>query len=149
MGAGTGTRVEEGYIWCTTEQIQLYLDDESPIEIGVNYDVIDAKAMENDVIRQMVGYLISVYEISTSSDEGELKDIAAKLTAAHIGLARQGSTIGMDIAHWTARRMNEAWSALQRIFINQSLQNVTEKNVPLWQRLIMAKSRERSIIPSI
>ena len=137
------------YLWCTTEQIQLYLDDKSTIQVADNYDEADAQLMENAVVRRIVGYLVSVYEITTSSDEDELKDIAAKLTAAHIGLARSGSTIGLEVADWTRRRMNEGWADLKRIFINQSLQNITVKSVPLWLRLIMAKSRERAIIPNV
>lgn len=137
------------YLWCTTAQIQLYLDDKSPIKIGTSYDEADAQLMENAVVRQIIGYLVSVYEITTASDEDELKDIAAKLTAANIGLARSGSTIGMEVADWTERRMNEGWSDLQRIFINQSLQNVTAKSVPFWKRLMMAKSRERAIVPNV
>lgn len=141
------------YMWCTREAIQKYLDRESTIRIGTtdgsNYSHQDAKAMENDVVREVVAYLDSVYVMTISDSSALLIAHIAKLTAAQIGMARLGASMGNDLTPWTERYKNEAWAALSRYVINHNLSHVTKRTVPFWQRLMYAKSRERSIIPNV
>lgn len=144
------------YTWCTREDIQTYLDEESTITIGsagsdATFDEVTAKRLENDVVTEIVTYLSAVFNLSAASESDILVANAAKLTAAQIGMGRQASSIGVEVAHWTIRLENKTWASLQRIFISQSLSGtaITAKNVPLWQRLLMAKTRERSIVPNV
>ena len=145
------------YLWCTTQDIQAYLDDESTIVIGSandtssNFDETTAKRLENHVVEVIVEYLVAVYTITNTSSANILIVSASQLTAAQIGFGRFASSIGNEPAHWTIRLENRVWAVLQRIFVSQSLSGtgITAKSVPFWKRLIMAKTRERSIIPNV
>lgn len=136
------------YLWGTMAGIQIYLDDESTIQIGDNYDDADAQIVENAIVREVVEYLSPVYVISESDSSALLGDQVNKLTAAQIGIARMGSTLGNDLAPWTLRLQNQAWAVLMRGFVSQSLTGILTKDVPLWKRFLLAKSRERAIIPN-
>jgi hypothetical protein len=154
MGTGTGTQAqgaEYSYLWTTTAEIQGYLDAESIITIGVSgtYTEADAMTLENGVVNDIVSYLSPFFILTAETVSPLLADIAAKLTAAQIGLARMGSSMGSQPADWTYRLMNQGWAALQRIAISQSLPGVTAKTVSLENRLIMSKIRERSLIASV
>lgn len=145
------------YIWCTRQDIQAYLDDESTITIGsandsnTNFDESTAKRLENHLVLDVVEYLSAVYNIDTASSADVLIALVARLTAAQIGFGRFAASIGNEPSHWTIRLENKVWAALQRIFINQTLEGtgISKKNVPMWQRIIMAKTRERSIVPNV
>lgn len=144
------TATLSAYIWCNTISVQTYLDTESTIALGDNYDLASAKRLENDVVYEIIEYLSSVYTISISSVANILTAVASKLTAARIAMGRMDASIGMDPANWTIRLSNEAWATLIRIFVNQTLSgsNITTLSVPLWKRLMLAKSRERSVVPN-
>lgn len=139
-----------GFLWCTIESIEKYLDRESSIAIGDGasdtYALVDAIMMENAVVDEIVGYLSTAYEISRLVSDDYLRDIAAKLTAGQIGAARMGASMGNELTSWTFRLKNEGWAALQRIFIHQTLQELTTKSIPYWRRLMLAKTRERAVI---
>jgi len=137
------------FYWCTEYDIQKYLDEESVIKIDDGYDLTDAIRMENDVVIEIVGYLNSVYVITKESNSRELRVVAAKLTAAAIGQARQGSSMGNSLVEWTSRLQNSAWSTLQRYFINQNLIGLTKITVPFVTRLFTSKLRERAVVPSV
>jgi hypothetical protein len=143
-----------GYLWCKRLEIQTWLDKESVIFIGdpndseYNFDEADAMRMENANVEEIVDYLSAVYEITTEDDLPVLVKDAAKMTAASIGLARQASSQGMEVAGWTIRLDSQAWSSLKRKFVNQSL-DLVKKDVPLHDRLIMSKLRERQVTVNV
>ncbi len=139
------------YLWCTTQQIQVFLDQESTIVLGDTYGIADAKRLENAEVRSVVNYLSPVFVISTSTDSDFLKDKVAMLTAAQIGIGRQGSSLGNELLDWTRRLQNAAWAALQRAFINQSVEGtqIVEKDVPWWQRRHMSLLKERAVVPNV
>lgn len=139
------------FLWCTTANIQAYLDTESTIVLGDNYELSTAKILENDVVQEIVNYLLTVYIITTSTDSAILKVVAAKLTAAQIAMGRMAASMGADLAEFTERLKNEAWSTLQRIFISQSLPaaEVTPKSVAFPLRIYLSKMRERAVVPNV
>lgn len=143
-----------GYLWCKRVEIQTWLDNESVIFIGdpndneFNFDESNAMRMENASVREIVDYLKGSYEITTEDDLPVIVKDAAKMTAASIGLARQASSQGMEVAGWTVRLTSEVWSSLKRKFINQTL-NLAKKEVSIQDRLIMAKLRERVVTISV
>ena len=139
------------YLWTTTAEIQAYLDAESIITIGDGgtYSEADAIILENGVVNDIVAYLSPFFTISTETSSPLLANIAAKLTAAQIGLARFGSSMGNEPADWTYRLQNQAWASLSRIALSQSLSGVEAKDISLEQRLILCKIRERSLTPRI
>jgi hypothetical protein len=136
------------YIWTTKADIQRYLNDESVIQIGDGtgdtYPEVDAQGMENAVVREVVTYLSSVYEIDEDSNIPLLKDIAAMWTAARIGIAFS-SAISNDPTSWAYRYENEVWASLQQRFVNQDIADLTKVTKPLWQRLMFGKRRERAV----
>lgn len=140
------------YLWCMRRSIQRFLDQESVISIGaimsdtVNYDEEDAEEMENGVVRMIINYLSFSLEISIDTENEELKEIAAMMTAGRIGLARMGSSMGNQPAAWTVRLANDGWARLQQMFISQTLLGVTAKDVSLALRLINAKTRQRTMV---
>lgn len=142
-----------GFIWCTTNHIQTYLDANSVIDLGDGasdtYAMADAYQMENDVVYEIMNYLSKSLTLSIYAPAKVLVTAAAKLTAAAIGQARMGASMGNELTPWTHRLANSAWSRLQIIFIFQQLDNAVAKDVPLWQRLLLAKMRERSIVPNV
>ena len=143
-----------GYLWCKRIDIQKYLDQESVILIGdpndneFNFDEADAMRMENDSVAEIVDYLSGSYTISTTDILPVLVKDAAKMTAASIGLARQASSQGVEVAGWTVRLDSQAWSSLKRKFINQTL-NLTATSLSIQSRLIMSKLRERAVAISV
>lgn len=143
-----------GYLWCTRIGIQIYLDQESVILIGdpndneFNFDEADAMRMENDSVREIIDYLSGSYTIAVTDILPVLVKDAAKMTAASIGLARQASSQGMEIAGWTVRLDGQAWSSLKRKFINQTL-SLTAVSLSITDRLIMSKLRERQVVVSV
>jgi len=148
----SATLYRPAFLWASRKAIQRFLDQESVIIIGnvisdsTNYDEEDAEEMENGVARMIVNYLSYSLEITISTESEELKEITAMMTAARIGLARMGSSMGNVPAAWTVRLQNDGWARLQQIFISQTLTGVTAKAAPLANRLIMAKTRQRSLI---
>jgi len=144
--------IEYTYLWCTTAEIQAFLDAESVITIGNEtgtYSEDDAMILENGIVYEIVSYLSPFFVISVTTVNPLLAAIAAKLTAAQIGLARFGASMGNEPANWTYRLKNEAWAALQRIAIQQSLPNLAPKTLPLEQRLLLSKTRERTLIAQV
>lgn len=141
----------DAYLWTTTAQIQAYLDAESIISIGEDgtYAEADAMSLENDTVNEIVSYLSPFFVITAETVSPLLASIAAKITAAQIGLARMGASMGSQPADWTYRLKNEAWAALYRIALNQSLTGVTPKTISIENRLIYAKIRERSLIANV
>lgn len=141
----------EAYLWSTTAGIQAYLDAESIIVIGEGetYTEADAMTLENDIVYEVVSYLTPFFVITAETISPTLAGIVSKLTAAQIGLARMGSSMGSQPADWTYRLMNQGWAALNRIAISQSLPGVTPKTVSLESRLILSKIRERSLIANV
>ena len=143
------------YFWTTENDIQDLLDDESTIALGDeasdNYSSADSQSMENRAVRHIVQYLLCAYNITTSSSSDILDDLAAKLTAAYIGTARMGSSMGNDLTHWTTRYKNEVHAVLNRLIIDGSLigTGITSKTIPLWRRLLFAKTRERAVVQTI
>ena len=143
-----------GYLWCKRIDIQIYLDQESVILIGdpndneFNFDEADAMRMENDSVREIIDYLSGSYTIAVTDILPVLVKDAAKMTAASIGLARQASSQGMEIAGWTVRLDGQAWSSLKRKFINQTL-SLTAVSLSITDRLIMSKLRERQVVVSV
>jgi hypothetical protein len=143
------------YLWTTENDIQDLLDTESTIALGDagtdNYSSQDAQDMENRAVRHIVQYLLPVYNISTDSSSDFLEDLAAKLTAAYIGTARMGSSMGNELTHWTTRYKNEVHATLNRLIIDNSLigEGITAKTIPLWKRLLFAKTRERAVVSTI
>jgi len=142
-----------GYIWCTEADIQVFLDRESTIDIGDTasdtYAVADAIRMENMVVHDIFRYLSVSLVLSVYAPAQVLVSAAAMLTAARIGRGRMGASMGNDLTEWTDRYANQAWGKLQAIFVDQTLDNATARSIPLWQRLILSKMRERSIVPNV
>lgn len=139
-----------GFLWCTVEDIQKYLDQESTIQIGDGsgntFSLNDAMRIENDVVRDIIDFLSSVYEIDVTSILDFLISQTSRLTAAAIGVTRFAASMGISEADWTNRYKNEAWAALRRSVINQSTSGLVKKSVPIHIRLIYAKTRERAVI---
>jgi len=135
------------FLWCTTADIQAYLDTESTIVLGDNYELSTAKILENDIVQEIVSYLLAAYTITTATDSAILKVQAAKLVAAQIATGRMGASMGMDSAEFAERLKNEAWSTLQRVFVSQSLPaaETASKTVSLALRLLYSKLRERTV----
>lgn len=153
----SGQAQTSAYYWCTRQDIQAYLDEDSTIVIGssndstANFDEVTAKLLENHKVELTVAYLSSAYTISTSSSADVLTTCAAMMTAAQIGMNRQGAAIGTELAHWTIRLDNAARAALYQLVVNHTLtgSGIIASNIPLWQRLIVAKTRERTIVPNV
>lgn len=143
-----------GYLWCKRIDIQIYLDKESVIFIGdindsdFNYDEASAMRIENNNVREIVDYLSGSYTIAVTDILPVLVKDAAKMTAASIGLARQASSQGMEIAGWTVRLDGQVWSSLKRKFIIQTL-NLTTISLSIPDRLILSKLRERAVAISV
>lgn len=143
-----------GYLWCKRIDIQTWLDKESVIFIGdvndseFNFDEASAMRMENSHVEEVIDYLSGSYTITVTDTLAVLVKDVAKLTAASIGLAFQGSSQGMDVAGWTVRLDSQAWSSLKRKFINQTL-NLTTISLSIQDRLIMSKLRERPVAVSV
>ena len=138
------------FLWCTTDSIQAYLDNESTIRLGNNYSLATAKILENHQVYEVVSYLSSVYEIDDQAGCDILTVVVSKLTAAQIGIGRMAASMGMNLAEWAERLKNEAWSTLQRIFVSQSLPDdgyTTPKDVPFPRRIFLSKMRERTVVP--
>jgi hypothetical protein len=135
------------YLWTTKADIQRYLNNESVIQIGDSSDTypeVDAMSMENAIVREVVTFLSSVYEIDEDSNVPLLKDIVAMWTAARIGIAFS-SAISNDPTSWAYRYENEVWASLQQRFVNQDISDLTKVTKPLWQRLMFGKRRERAV----
>jgi hypothetical protein len=101
------------YLWTTKADIQRYLNNESVIQIGDSgdtYPEVDAMSMENAIVREVVTFLSSVYEIDEDSNIPLLKDIVAMWTAARIGIAFS-SAISNDPTSWAYRYENEVWAS--------------------------------------
>ncbi len=137
------------FLWCTTAGIQAYLDTQSTIVLGDNYELSSAKILENDAVQEIVSYLLAVYTITTATDSAILKVQATKLVAAQIAMGRMGASMGMELAEFAERLKNEAWSTLQRIFVSQSLPaaEATAKTVSFALRIFFSKLRERTVVP--
>ncbi len=139
------------FLWCSVKSIQRYLGQVSQIIIGqgadeYSYDEEDAEEMENDAVNTIVNYLSMSVEVTTSTDVRELKGLAAKLTAAMIGMATMGAGMGNSAAAWTVQYENAVWGRLMQIFLSQSLPGVTAKSISKVDRLLYYKSRQRSEI---
>lgn len=132
------------YIWTTKSDIQRFLNDQSVIGIGDELPEADAMATENGVVREIIVYLSSFYEIDEDSDIELLKELTAMLTASRIGNAFSAS-ISNDPTSWAYRYENQVWASLQQRAIKQDITDLTTVSVPLWQRLIYAKRREQTI----
>lgn len=132
------------YLWCTKSGIQRFLNDESVISIGDTYQEIDAMAMENGVVREIIAYLSSVYEIDEDSNVALLKELACMYTAARIGIAFS-SAISNDPTSWAYRYMNEVWASLKQRFSNQDIAELQKVTMPPHWRLVFAKRRERTV----
>jgi nuclear transport factor 2 (NTF2) superfamily protein len=132
------------YIWTTESDIQRFLNDESVIDIGDTYTSADAQYMENGVVREIVAYLSSFYEIDEDSNVPLLKELTAMLTAARIALAFS-SAISNDPLSFAYRYQNEVWASLQQRAVKQDLSELTVVTVPLWQRLVYSKRREQTV----
>lgn len=140
--------IVSAYLWCDTDDIQTYLDTTSTIRLGDNYDLATAKRLENDKVNTILNYLSTVFTIDVTVVSAELIGIATQLTAVQIVTGRMAS-VGGELAQWVERLNNDAWARLQRIFLSQTLVGTgfLVSNVPLWKRLILAKTRERAIVP--
>ena len=139
------------YLWCSTKTIQRYLGNVSQIVIGqtgadFSYEEEDAEEMENDAVNTIVNYLSFSVEVTTATDVRELNGLAAKLTAAMIGMATMGAGFGNPAAAWTVQYEIGVWGRLMQIFLTQHLPGVTSKNVPKADRLLYYKTRQRSEI---
>jgi len=82
-----------------------------------------------------------------ASIPAELRALAAMYTASMIGVSRLSATLGSELTDWTKRLENRVWAQLQNMFISQSVG--TAKDVPLWRRLLLAKTRERAVMQSV
>lgn len=139
------------YLWCSTERIQDYLDQESPIAIGSATNEIsenNARRIENSVVREIVSYLSSSYsDITESYFNHLLRDLACKLTAAMLGVSRYSASMAIsDPQDWTNRYKNEVWTQLKDLFINQTLPNLTVRDLPYWKLVWMSRRRERTVM---
>jgi len=132
------------YLWTTKSDIQRFLNNESVISIADAYPEADAMSMENGVVREIITYLSSFYEIDEDSDIASLKELTAMLTAARIGTAFS-SAISNDPTSWAYRYENSVWASLQQRVVNQDISDLTVVSVPLWKRLIYGKRRELTI----
>lgn len=133
------------YIWTTESDIQRYLNDESVINIGDTYKQTDAQNMENGVVREIIAFLSTFYEIDEDSNVPLLKELAAQLTAAKIAMA-YSSAIANDPLSFAYRYQNEVWASLMQRAIKQDISELTAKKIALPFRLIFSKRRERNII---
>ena len=136
------------YLWTTKSDIQRFLNDESVITIGDTYPEEDAQYMENGVVREIVAYLSSFFEIDEDSNVPLLKELTAMLTAARIALAFS-SAISNDPLSFAYRYQNEVWASLQQRAVKQDLSELTAVTVPLWQRLVYSKRREQTITQAV
>ncbi len=132
------------YLWTTKSDIQRFLNNESVITIGNTYPETDAMSMENGVVKEIITYLSSFYEIDEDSDIASLKELTAMLTAARIGTAFS-SAISNDPTSWAYRYENAVWASLQQRVVNQDISELTVVSVPLWKRLLYAKRRELTL----
>ena len=133
------------YLWLTDAEIQSFLNPETII--GDNYTSAKAQVWENLVVRTMVDFLSSVFEITVGHDsDSYLKLLAAQWSAAVIASGYMGTSVGMP--DWTDRFKNEVLSALARkIRIQSDINNVAKRDIPLHERLIYAKTMEQGVVP--
>jgi len=136
------------YIWSSTSDIQRFLNDESVINIGDTYPENDAQYMENGVVREIIAYLSTVYEIDEDSNVPLLKELVAMLTASRIGTAFS-SAISSDPVSWAYRYENAVWASLKQRFINQDISELTTRSVSMVNRLIMSMRHERTITQEV
>jgi len=136
------------YIWSSTSDIQRFLNDESVIDIGDTYPENDAQYMENGVVREIIAYLSTVYEIDEDSNVLLLKELTAMLTASRIGTAFS-SAISNDPVSWAYRYENAVWASLKQRFINQDISELTTRSVSMVNRLIMSMRHERTITQEV
>ncbi len=136
------------YIWTTESDIQRYLNDESVIDIGDTYTQTDAQNMENGVVREIIAYLSSFYEIDEDSNVSLLKELTAQLTASRIAMAFS-SAIANDPLSFAYRYQNEVWASLQQRAVNQDISELTVVSMPMWKRLMFSKRRERTITQEV
>jgi len=131
------------YLWLTDAEIQPFLNPETTI--GGNYTSEKAQVWENLVVRTIVDFLSSVYTITIIANDPYLKLLAAQWTAAVIASGHMGTSVGLP--DWTDRYKNEVLSALARkIRIQSDIDGVTNKTVPLHERLIYAKTMEQGVV---
>ena len=111
------------FIWCSVKSIQRYLGQVSQIVIGqgddeYSYDTEDAEKMENAAVNTIVNYLSVSLDVTVSTNVLELNELAAKLTAAMIGMATMGAGFGNSAAAWTVQYENAVWGRLMQIFLS-------------------------------
>jgi len=141
------------YTWCTTAQIQKYLDTESSIVIGATgFAEADAQELENHAVDDIENFLEPGWNVPLPTGVASLIRLASKLTAAYIGASRMGAGLGQATAEWTERYKNEVYARLRRMIINQpsiTIAGATKKTMTLQQRLLASKSRERSVLNDV
>lgn len=143
------------YFWVTNDQgIQDWLDRVSTIRIGDNFESVHAQNIENDIVAIVVKFLEPGWNITVASVvPPSLKAVAEQLTAAQIGMQRQGAVLGGGMADWTDDYRNQGWAVLSRLILTQpdvTLTGITKKaNLPLVKRLLYSKLRERAVIANV
>jgi len=132
------------YLWLTDADIQPFLNPETIL--ADNYPSAKAQIWENLIVRTMVDFLSSVFEITVGQkDDAYLKLLAAQWTAAAIASGHMGTSIGLP--DWTDRYKNEVLSALARKIRTQSdITGVAKREIPLHERLIYAKTMEQGVV---
>jgi len=144
------------YLWLTTDEIQHWLNNEkSTIQIGDTeddtYPVVEAERAESAAIDEIKGFLEPGWT-DLPADDSRLKMLAARLTAAYIGVDVFAPSLGGSTSEWTERLKNEVFAHMSRMLANHpnvTITDATKQTLSLRDRLIAAKTRERAVVGNV
>jgi len=140
------------YLWTDTETIQNYIGN-ATIEIGDtdadNFSTASAQQHENDAVDEishLIGIAWSGLETLTPENApGVLKRMAARLTAAKIGVSVVGAALG-DMPGWCILYRKEVFSQIRRMLLSWKTTNLSpltvRSDVTLQDVMIKGKIRE-------
>lgn len=140
------------YLWTDTETIQNYIGN-ATIEIGDadtdTFSTASAQQHENDAVDEishLIGIAWSGLETLTPQNApGVLKRMAARLTAAKIGVSVVGGALG-DMPGWCILYRKEVFSHIRRMLLSWKTTELSpltvRSDVTLQDVMIKGKIRE-------
>ena len=140
------------YLWTDTQTIQNYIGN-ATIEIGDadtdTFSIASAEQHENDAVDE-ISNLIGIAwsglgSLTSNNAPGVLKRMAARLTAAKIGVSVVGSALG-DMPGWCILYRKEVFSQIRRMLLAWKTTDLTpltvRSDVTLQDVMIKGKIRE-------